>query len=270
MNHVEAAATYVNITREEFEAWLSTQGKRWNLKQGYSGIYRLHLSDSVAIEINSTLGREDENVGRAGASMKMKLVSTLTGRTLNKKAQGQKYFTRTQNWRKNLAQGVDRMKNAYRRAAPFYEAIAEIADRERYKQEILSDIESIPGWEDNRMLSEFHAKVSSGGILTRSQRDSIEQAATARLENVSQGRGRDPKDMPAGRPRPEPVTPTLTSDQEAFLERLRRLYQAAKADGDDWTMNFARDIGERLKGGRYKLSPKQREILVKKINRYRV
>jgi len=257
MNY-EAAATYVNITREEFDSWASSEVKRWNIKRGTQGVYQLHLSDSVAIEVNSTLGSKGENMGRANASMSMKLVSTVTGQTLNRKAQGQKYFTRTQNWRANLSKGTGRMREAYRKASSFYEAVARIEDRDKYKAEVLAEIESVYGWSNIPVLKGFHAKVNNGGILTNPQRDDLARATS----NVGT---EAPDSAPAALQGPE-----LTPEQEAFLGRLRALYQAARKDGDDWTMTFARDIGEKLKRGGYSLSSKQRELLVKKIRLYGV
>jgi len=258
MNHVEAAATYVDISRPEFEEWLATQGRRWSLKSGTSGIYQLHLSNSVAVEISSTLGRAGSNMGRANASMSMKLVSTVTGQTLNKKAQGQKYFTRTQNWRDNLAKGVERMKTAYKKASSFYEAIAEVEDREKYQKETLAAIESIDGWNSDRMLADFHSKVQGGGILSKKQKAAIDRASASERKVAPRG------------PEPSPEPQGLTPKQEAFLGRLRDLYRAARDEGDDWTMNFARDIGEKLKAGGYELSPRQRELILEKLKRYRV
>lgn len=257
MNHIEAAATYVDISRDDFEDWLSTQGRKWSLKPGTAGVYQLHLSDSVAVEINSTLGRAGQNMGRANASMSMKLVSTVTGQTLNRKAQGQKYFTRTQNWRANLAKGVERMKAAYKKASSFYEAIAEVENRERYKEDVLAAIESISDWNANDMLADFHAKVQSGGILTKKQRAAIERAS------------REPVSAPVA-PAPAPVTEALTEKQQEFLERLRRLYRQARKAGDDWTMGFARDIGEKLKAGGYTLTSRQREMILRKLREYQV
>lgn len=252
MNHIEAAATYVDISREDFEDWLSTQGRNWSLKSGTAGIYQLHLSKAVAVEISSTLGRAGQNMGKANASMSMKLVSTVTGQTLNKKAQGQNYFTRTQNWRINLAKGVDRMKGAYKNASSFYEAIAEVEDRARYQKEVLASIEAIENWNGSTMLADLHSKVRSGGILTKNQRAAIDRASS---ETV--------KAEPVG-------PPALSKTQEDFLARMRRLYHAAMRDGDDWTMKFTRDLGEKLKSGTYKLTPRQKEILLEKLRRYGV
>lgn len=248
---VEAASRYVDITREEFEDWLDSLGKRWKRKRGTVGVYRIRLSDAVAIEVSSSLGGGDSNMGRGRASMQVRLVSVITNHTLNKKAQGQKYFKRTQNWRRNLRKGVDRMEQAYRRASAFYEAIAEIEDRKAYKRDVLGIIESIDGWEANPDLVDLHNKVGRGGILTKKQLAEVRQMAINPGATTSQS--------------------TLTEAQEAFIERLRELWKAARAAGDDWTMEFAADIGQKLTGNsNYRLSERQREVLLDKLKRYHV
>jgi len=125
--------TYVRISRNDFEEWLDGRGLPWDLREGTVGVYRLHLSDHVAIEIASSVSSDDEVMKCAAASMKLKLVSRITGETLNRKAQGQKHFKRTKGWRKTWAVGVDRMLYAFYSCPGFYDRVAAPPDEGQEK-----------------------------------------------------------------------------------------------------------------------------------------
>lgn len=171
------ATTFAQLTRQEFEDWLDSIGFRnkWKIKDATGGIYQLYLSPFVAIEINSTTGSREEVRGRGAASMKLKLVSRMTGKVLNRKAQGQKYFARTTNWRKNWKKGVDRMNTAYLNSAGFYDAKAQEENEGEYKADTLTKIESVQGWEGQEFLSDLHAKVEKGKYLTQNQMAALDK-----------------------------------------------------------------------------------------------
>jgi hypothetical protein len=173
------AATYVQISREDLEQWLDTLGMKmpWKRQPNRAGIYLLPLSPVVAIKLSSTIGSKDDAMGVGKASMQLSLVSTVTGQTLNKKAQGQGHFKRTTNWRATWKDGIERMEAAYVKAKGFYDALAVIEDRDQYKADIIQQIEAVPGWDRNSMLSDFHANVSRGGILTEKQKGALDTFA---------------------------------------------------------------------------------------------
>ena len=178
------AGTYVQLSREEFEDWLNDEGYRgkWRIKPGRGGIYQIRLSDSVGIEINSTTGSGSEVMTRGAASMKCKLISLVTGRTLNKKAMGQSHFKRTVNWRQTWAKGLKRLKDAYVKSKDWYDTIAAIEDRDQYKQDMLALIESKTNWNTDRFLIDLHKKVSDGGVLTQRQIAAVERMGAAPSE----------------------------------------------------------------------------------------
>ena len=239
--------TYVRVTRDELEDWFDTlpnmRGK-WKLKPGRAGVYLLPLSDTVAVSFSSTIGTKDDAMGRGKASMKLSLVSLVTGQVLNKKAMGQSHFNRTTNWRTTWVKGFDRMKDAYLKAKSFYDTIATITDRGVYRDDLLSKIEAVPGWEKDSLLSEFHTKVDKGGILT------VKQVALIDRKEKAPARSQNTVD-------------------KGYLDKLRRLWVLAKKAGDQWTMDFIESIGKQLKAGRT-LSPKQQQIVDDKLHRYRV
>lgn len=224
-------ATYVEITREDFEKWLDSLPHRWERKGSTAGVYWLRISPSVAVEVHSSLTGRDNSVGYADASMKMQLVSTVTNQVLNKKDQGQSHFKRTQGWRESLRKGVDRMLDAYNRSAAFYDEVATIADRQAYTQEWLTRISKIPGWEQDNLLASFHDRLKGGGLLSVKQRAIVEQSE-----------GRKP------------------AVDDRMLNRLRTLWR--NLSGQPRAQEIAASMGQQVKAGKT-LSPKQIELVEK-------
>ena len=249
-----AASTYVQISREELESWLGTLQlhSKWHLQQGKAGVYMLPLSDSVAVKLGSTIGTQDDAMGRGEASMQLALVSSLVKdnrgnpMVLNKKAQGQSHFARTLNWKTNWKTGIERMKDAYMKSKGFYDALAMIDDRNEYKITLLARIEAISGWQGNHMLSDFHTRVEAGGILTIAQAEVIGKA-----EHKA------------------PAAPTPAASDSDLLIRMRELYKAAKAKNDSWLLTFLTSVGQQVKSGR-EPTEKQMAVLTKNFASYRI
>lgn len=253
-----AAATYVQISRDELEKWLDKlplQGK-WKVKKGYAGIYLLPLSDTVGVKLSSTIGSKDDAMGRGRASMQLALVSLVTGHVLNKKAQGQSHFKRTTNWKDTWRKGFDRIKQAYLKAQGFYDAIAVIEDREKYKKDLLKVIETVPGWESHRILADFHVRLEKGGILTAKQVGLLKSEVARSI-----------KESPV--PSVTPDEPTGSPIDDSLLERVRNLWRVAQRTQNNWLMSFAQSIGEQIKAGR-RLTPRQEEVLDQNLRKYRL
>ena len=246
----KTAGTYVQISRDELEAWLNTLPFKGSWRRDkingreYAGVYLIPLSDLVGVRLSSTIGSKDDAMGRGEASMRLSLVSLITGQTLNKKAMGQNHFNRTTNWQKTWRVGFDRMKEAYTQSQGFYDALAPIEDRAKYQKDMLALIESIPGWEHNSFLQGLHERVAKGGVLTTKQQEAVENS---NRKAPTQGNKPD----------------------EAYLKRLHELSVAAKRVGDAWLLDFLRNIAPEVKAGR-PLSPRRQEILDEKLTRYKV
>lgn len=277
---------YVQMTRDDIEAWLDSIGFRskWRLAEGRTGIYLLNLSPYVAIKFSSTVASTEAVVGYANASMHLSLVSLVNGQTLNKKAQGQDHFKRTINWKKTWKDGIDRVREAYLKASDFYDNIAQVEDRDKYRAEKLGLIESIPNWKGNSFLMDLHAKVDRGMVLSPKQLAAVEKIAEAPRtpptsattpghpsvsprddsgENEGTDRDTDPE-------REESEMSSRLNHQkilDAKLERLRMVWKAANNKGDTWTTAFVQSIAEQIKRGR-PLSPKQVGILKVKLDAY--
>lgn len=218
-------ASYVDITRDEFEGWLNStkfRGK-WSQKKGTAGIFVLPLSETVAIELSSSLSGKGETMGHGEASMSMKLVSLITGQTLNKVAQGQNHWKRTINWAKNLEVGLDRMEDAYRKSSAFYDAIAAIKDRTEYKQTNMAKIEAVTGWEKNPFLHDLHERLDRDGILTGKQLEALDRATS---RTTQAGRALSPRQG-------EILDRLLGENQAAIVQVLRRSPQLSRA-ASEW------------------------------------
>lgn len=225
-------STYTQLTREDFEDWIRSLGFRngqWEIKPGTGGIYWLFLSPTVAISINSTTGTQSQVRSRGKASMSLKLVSRITGRTLNKKAQGQSHFARTINWRKNWAKGVNRMRETYDRAKGFYDSIARIENREEYVADWIEKIEAVPSWNNNDFIVSMYDRLSGGRVLTERQEAALE-AALQRLAPQEQ----EEEQAPAGA-------------SEEFLEALREIYRRARNQNDQRTVRFIGSVGQQAR-----------------------
>lgn len=251
----KTAGTYVQISRDELETWLNTLPFKGSWRRDkingreYAGVYLIPLSDLVGVRLSSTIGSKDDAMGRGEASMRLSLVSLITGQTLNKKAMGQNHFNRTTNWQKTWRIGFDRMKEAYTQSQGFYDALAPIKDRAKYQKDMLDLITSVPGWDRNSFLQGLHERVSKGGVLTTKQQEAVENAA---------------KKAP-----PAPQIPANNKPDEAYLKRLHELAVAAKKVGDAWLLDFLRNIAPEVKAGR-PLSPRRQEILDEKLRGYKV
>ena len=231
-----AAATYVEITRDELETWLAGLKYPWDRAAGTEGIYLLHLSDNVAIKLSTTLGGKGKVMQVGQASMQLALVSLITGNVINKKAQGQSYFARTTGWKTNWAIGIKRMEDAYRPAAGFYEVIAAIPDREAYQKENIARIEAIPWWAGDGRLEAMHAKLQQRGVLMPRDLDIIEDEA-ARITKL--------------------------------LEDLRDVYKIAHSRQDASALKFIGEVGKKIKEGK-PLSSTEWSDTLKYLQQYKI
>ena len=248
----KAATTYVQITREEFEEWLtSIFHNNWSLKQGTVGVYIAELSKNVGIEISSTVGSENQALSVGNAAMQMRLVSLITKKVLNKKAQGQSHFKRTLNWRETLKKAVENFKSTYLKSATFYEAIATIADRDQYTKDILAQIEKFPNWQQDRYLVVLHQKMEGGGVLMLDEKAKLDHYKTKEEVKV--------ENAPASKVQPDDI----------LLGKLRTLYKEATKEKNEWLIKFVESVGKQYKE-KGSLSPKQMEIVEQNFRKFKI
>lgn len=272
-----AASTYVQISREELEDWLDDIGFRgkWARDARFAGVYLLFLSDSVAVKLGSTIGSKDDAMGRGQASMQLALVSRVTGKVLNKKAQGQSHFARTKGWMRNWAAGVATMKSTYQTAADFYDVIATIDDRDKYREELLKKIETIPGWATNNFFINLHRKVDRGGVVMPNETREIDRALAVPARP-------DPQKTPPVSSR-EPPPPGDKNEDEAKMIQADMRDNAVRAlweevndfqprdeqgqKNKEWVLQFAQSVGAQIRAGRT-LSPAQVNSLRRNLDQW--
>lgn len=204
------ATIYVQITRKQLENWLNDlkalpQITGWSRVPNKTGVYLIHLSDTVAIKLTSSIGQTEKALAVGQASMDLSLVSRVTGRTLNKKAKDRKRFHRATNWQKTWREGVLHWVVVYAQAKDFYDRISVIEDREKYKGQWIETIEQIPDWSNNDLLVDFNLKLTQGHVLTEKQ-TSLILAIAKRAK--------------------------YTEQQKAFLNRLTELKRWSAKDPD--------------------------------------
>tara|TARA_Y100000310_G_scaffold345479_1_gene465460 strand:+ start:361 stop:1902 length:1542 start_codon:yes stop_codon:yes gene_type:complete len=251
-----AGERYVEISREDIEDWLRSLPHKWSRKQGRAGIYYVHFSNLVGVSVSTTIGNADRAMARAKGSMSLSLVSLVTGKVLNKKAKDRSHFQRTTNWRKTWTGGVKHWHGVYNQMAGFYEKIAPIEDRRKYKADMLARIEAISGWEQDRMLSSFHDQVDRNSVLSDTQVNSIQQA--------ERGGGRGAPAAPA------PTTPAPAYDGSYWLDKARDLYREARRGGNNFGMGLSKSMGELFKAGRRDPSEKQWRSFLNLLDQFRI
>jgi hypothetical protein len=268
MTNVTAAGTYVQVSREELEQWLDSIGfhGKWERDGRTAGVYILKVGPAVAVKLYSTIGSDDDAKGRGKSSMQLSLVSTVTGKTLNRKAQGQDHFKRTIGWRKTWAAGIETMKNAYLSSTDFYDAIAVIADRDAYRTDVLKDIETIPGWDNETDLIRLYRKVENGGVLVAHELEIITEAKRRPVPKTPDPQRIQPSRLPG-----EGVTHSSPDQaKEAKVQALRQLWFLAKRSNDEWTMNFAEDIAKKWIREDRRLTGPQLRLIGEKLSQYGV
>jgi hypothetical protein len=157
------------------------------------------------------------------------------------------------------------MKKAYLASADFYDVIAAIEDREKYKAEVLQEISSVPGWNSDSELAGFYRKVEKGGVLMPREWNVVREAK-ARPAKKSDPQHQAPSQSHGDMAAPPP----LVDLQEKRLGALRELWVRARRAGDDWTMNFTQDIATKWVSQGRRLSGPQIRIITEKLDQYRV
>jgi hypothetical protein len=174
------ASTYVEITRDDFDDWMDSLRRRWKRKPGTEGIYVIPLSSNVGIQIRSSIGHKQMALDKGRASVTIKMVSLKNGKTLGKRGVvGQGKFYRTKDWRRRWAAAVAKIEKAYEADKDYYETTA-VMDPEVYKVDTLKTIETVPGWNRNKMLRKWHDVVSRGGFLSIKQRSWLDDLASGK------------------------------------------------------------------------------------------
>ncbi len=251
---VPNAATYVEITRPDLEAWLESIGRPWSRDPVKTSIYYVKIGPNVAVKVSSTLASSDKGVGVGEGSMHLSLVSTLNGKTINKKAEGQKGFHRTTNWRDNWRKGVDRMIAEYEDKRAFYDQIADADPAKNARA--MEMIESIPGWRNDQVLSFIHNRAKRGDDLGQKSFDEIERA----LARIGRGSASERplaavpprEELPQTRQTPGTVRAVAADAYDPRDGRpvaLRHAYKIALENGDEDGKSLSKTLAVQIANG---------------------
>lgn len=251
---VPNAATYVEVTRPDLEAWLGSLKLPWSRDPAKTSVYYVKIGPNVAIKVLSTLASSDRGVGVGEGSMHLALVSTLNGKTINKKAEGQKGFHRTTNWRDNWRKGVDRMIAEYADKRAFYDQLAD-ADP-AVNARAIAQIESIPGWQNDSVLSFIHKRASRGDDLGQKSFDEIEKALARIAPRSQPPRLVQPiarrEEAPPARETPgtvKAVSPDAYDPRDGRPVALRHAYKIAADNGHEDNKVLARTLAMQIANG---------------------
>ena len=217
--------TYVNITRQELEAWLTQNFRAWE-RTNTAGVYLIPLSERVAVKLSSTQSQQNMSMGRGQASMNLTLVSRINGHVLNRKSRDRKHFQRTTNWRTTWKKGVDHWLKVYLESKDFYD---KIADRQAYQDKWLALIDSIPSSGSNPKLFEMRDAVVGGDILWNGQERYI-------LDLIKENKEREERLEKETR-------------QPLSVDTLRDMYRAARSLHDREAMENITRLGLNAKEG---------------------
>jgi hypothetical protein len=240
---VKMATRYVEITREDLEAWMKSQGYKFTRNQQTAGIYFIEVSPLVGIKLSSTIGSSGAALDVGKASMNLSLVSLLHGHLLNKKDAAQSLYQRTKNWKETWAKGILHWRMVYQKAPAFYDNIARVKDRDAYREKWLKAI-SQAGISDS-FIDSLKEQLQSGKILTEKQ----EQALIKSLDSA-------PSKVPQNHPQfsaPE-VKPsndrrkTLIGLIEAYPDDINQFrgYLSLLKNGESLTEANVRELYKRL------------------------
>ena len=236
------AATYVQIQRVEFENWLFQHCPVFERVENKQGVYRIPVSDDVALYISTSIGRADEAVAKGRGACHMKLQGRHNDRCLNRKDLGQTRFNRTTGWKTNWAAGMERLFDAYEKHSDFYDRLGRQTQVE-YGREVQARIEAVTGWTARGILRSFHDQVGVGGRWLSTKQEDV----LADLEAQSA---------------------TISVDSK-LLSASKALLQSAVTRNDTWLCGFLGSCIKKLEIGR-DLTGRQDKVLRENLNRYQI
>jgi len=254
-------ATYVKISRHQFENWLFDLCPVFERIDAPAGVYVCPLSPYVAIKISSSLERSNKT-DRDADACHMTLISRGTsqvlGNTPGSKHPGHCNCPRTKNWKDNWRGKLKSMFAAFKANREHYNALGK--KTQEYAQEWVARIEGIRNYTNFKILRDCRQHVLQGYSLTTSQEETIWKFAhpprKVRAATVERVRVR---------------TKALTiRDRNALVSALDKLEAAATTAKDSWTIKFASGfLRTRIQEGKIP-TERQAKILREKLRQYNV
>lgn len=126
MKKQSMAATFVSITKDEFDKFLKTRYRVYQPKvvdMRGEAVYDLSLTDDIAVRIYSSISYKGVGAEVGQDAIRVLLFGTKINRPINKKA-GSSIVKRTQGWRNSLSDRIDSFIEEYHEKQDFYDRIA--------------------------------------------------------------------------------------------------------------------------------------------------
>lgn len=245
--------SYVDISREDFEGWLTATTRSlpglgdWYLRPGSKGLYVLTIdgTDAVGIVIRSTVGSRDQTRGKGQASIDLRLESLVVpGKVVNRKALTTSRTHRTKNWATTLTKRVKELLGAYQNSPRFYDVIAQFPGGLReYAETMLTKLHAVENWKNNQELVRLEQLLTRKRVLSKDQEDFITQALEQGVD----------EDFEQDSARPPAEAPDISEVNQQWIAHLERI--------PGWERSkFLKNLRSWLLTGR-SLSRKQRKAL---------
>lgn len=258
------AATYVKITRAQFEDWLFEICPVFERVEDTQGLYLCPLSPHVSVKVGSSIGRTSKVMERGAASCKMTLVSRHTERSLSN-APGSddvsfRKCNRTKGWRDNWRDALKELFASFKSNRDHYNTLAE-RSWEQLAEEWIARIEGISNYAKFDILVDCREKLRNGAWLSAKQETAIWKFVNPRRKR----KATKTTGTPAA-----PAKSLTNRDQTALLQALDRLETKARAAGHTWTVKFADgNVRNRVRSGKTP-TPNQCKTLREKLSQYKI
>lgn len=254
------AATYVKITRQEFEDWLYALCPVFERDEKTEGIYLWPLSRYVAIKLSTTLGQTDAVIAKNQGRCRIVFVRRENGKPLAKPHNSSnasfQQCNRTQGWQDNWSEALRGMIASFKGDREHYNRLGK-QTQEEYAAEWLALIESVKGWAEWEILRDFRDTLKAGYWLTGRQEGAV-------WKFLRPGAGK----KKGGKKSASATRKTSGTVDRELLEALMATAKAAELANDGWTVDFVTgNLRSRVQAGRV-LSQKQAAVLREKFTKY--
>lgn len=258
------SATYVKITRQEFEDWLYELCPVFERDEETEGLYRCPVSPYVAVKISTTLGRNDAVIRKNQGRCRMSMVRRDSGKELRKpQASSNPSYdrcNRTTGWRDNWADALRGLFASFKGDRDHYNRLGK-QTQEEYAAEWRERIESVGDWQQKAILKDLHGLLGRGVWMSGKQ-----EAAVWKFLRPRRGGGSKKTSKRTSSARRK----TSGTVDKQLLDGLEALAGAAEKAKDDWTVEFATgNVLSRVQAGRAP-STRQAEILREKFTFYKI
>ena len=259
------AATYLKITRDEFEDWLYEICPVFERAEKTEGVYFCPMSPYVAVRISTTLGQNDTVIRKDYGRCRMWFVRRDNRKGLRKPRSSSnpdfEQCNRTQGWRVNWTDALCSLFASFKGDRDHYNDLGKQTQKE-YAVEWRVRIESVKDWEKFKILKDLHDSLGSPHWLSGKQ-----EMAVWGFVRPRRGRGGVKK---ATKKRSSTTRKTSGTVDRPLLDALDALVSAAEKADDDWTVRFVTgNVRSRVEAGR-DLSSAQAAVLRKKFTKFKI